>query len=642
LNVKDKRRRILFQKLRNRGNFLKSTISADVVPVRKPAYKNLDKPSPSTYLPCKYCRGFYKKKYLCRHMKRCPLNNDDKSERVNAQSEGQSLFSTYRENDVLRKDIFPTMRADEISFVAKTDPLICAVARRYLKSHREKQFWMVASRKMRQLAHLLIEIKKKVKVKSLLSALDSSNFDIIVESTKKIARFNPETESYGAPSLALHMGTELKDCIDVAHNMTLKKGTLGSEINNRLSNLKELIINEWRYEVSTIANNDLQQKMWNKPSLIPLAEDLTTLKSYLLSEGLKYRSVLEQNPHDRKAFTQLLEITYVQLLLLNRRRVGELQRMTLVSYTTNINNTNGGEFDKCITESEKVLMNSFKRIIIRGKRGRGVPVLFTKDMVSNTDLLVNLRDNFVKKSNPHLFPNIRSTTSISGTKAIYKHVRAAGVKNAAALTSTKLRKHLATMSQLINLSPQDLEQLATFMGHTSEIHKTYYRLPNDVYQMAKVSKLLLLNEKGEASKYKGKTLDEININLDASENEDSDDEDFDDDNISRIVNEHDDTGGSKEGNSDMLGPKLDKNKNSSDEGVSYVSKSAKKPKRVLQPWTEAQKEVALAYFKKHLLKKIPPKKNETLELINQNGELFSNKSWEKIKIFIVNTYNKKA
>ncbi|CAH1382021.1 unnamed protein product [Tenebrio molitor] len=133
LNVKDKRRRILFQKLRNRGNFLKSTISADVVPVRKPAYKNLDKPSPSTYLPCKYCRGFYKNKYLCRHMKRCPLNNDDKSERVNAQSEGQSLFSTYRENDVLRKDIFPTMRADEISFVAKTDPLICAVARRYLK-----------------------------------------------------------------------------------------------------------------------------------------------------------------------------------------------------------------------------------------------------------------------------------------------------------------------------------------------------------------------------------------------------------------------------------------------------------------------------------------------------------------------------
>jgi hypothetical protein len=92
-------------------------------------------------------------------MKRCPLNNDDKSERVNAQSEGQSLFSTYRENDVLRKDIFPTMRADEISFVAKTDPLICAVARRYLKSHREKQFWMVASRKMRHLAHLLIEIK---------------------------------------------------------------------------------------------------------------------------------------------------------------------------------------------------------------------------------------------------------------------------------------------------------------------------------------------------------------------------------------------------------------------------------------------------------------------------------------------------
>lgn len=106
---------------------------------------------------------------------------------------------------------------------------------------------------------------------------------------------------------------------------------------------------------------------------------------------------------------------------------------------------------------------------------------------------------------------------------IRKIVKQAGVKNPDAITSTKLRKHLATMSQVINLSEQDLDQLAEFMGRTSSIHKKCYRLPNDVYQTAKISKLLLLNETGQAPLFKGKTLDEIDVNLDIID-EDSVDE----------------------------------------------------------------------------------------------------------------------
>ncbi|XP_063908932.1 uncharacterized protein LOC135126741 [Zophobas morio] len=579
LNVRSKRRKDLFTKLRNKGNFLKSAVGKHVVPVRKPTLNSLEQLSTTAYLPCKHCKGFYKKKFLYRHVKKCPHNNDDKTIRTNAQSEGQSLFAAYRENDILRKEVFPTMRPDEISFTAKTDPLICAVARRYLKSHRDKQFRLVASRKMRQLASLLIEIKKKIKVKSLFQALDPLNFDILVQCTKIISRYDAETDSY------------------------------------------ELIVNEWRFEVSTIANSDLQQKKWNKPSLIPLAEDLTLLKAYLLAESDKCRNTLAEYPENEKAFKTLTELTYVQLLLLNRRRVGELQRMTVTSYTANINNKSTNEFDSCITESEKVLMKSFKRVVIRGKRGRGVPVLFTEEMVRNTDLLLQVRKHFMRHKNEYLFANTKSSSSISGTKAIYKHVRLAGVKNPAALTSTKLRKHLATMSQVINLSEQDLEQLANFMGHTSEIHKTYYRLPSDVYQMAKVSKLLLLNEKGEASKYKGQRLDDININLDIVEESDGDSEgdDFNEQNIRGEID------------------KNNKEPTSSKKNSMYVSQTKKK--RTLEPWTDSQKEVVLSYFKTHLKKKIPPKKNECLHLKSEHPDLFSNKSWEKMKIFVVNKYN---
>lgn len=522
LKVGDKRRKIMFNKLRNEGNFLKSTTEENVIPIRKATSD--EPPNLSTYLPCKFCKGFYKKTSLFRHIKVCPQNTDGRSKRTNAQADGQSLLATCSQNDSLRAEIFPTLRADQISLAAKTDKLICAVARRYLKSHRDKQFRVVASRKMRQLGALLIELRAELKVKSLFDVMTPKNFDALVHCTKKISKYNAETQTYGAPSLAANMGTLIKECIDAAYSLSLKSGISRDKL-EELKILKDLIITEWKYEVGTIANNNLQQNKWNKPSLIPLAQDLALIKAYLTTEAKKHVCTLEKEGNNQKAFKTLQEIVYVQLLLLNRRRVGELQRMTLLAYTSNITNETSSEFDSCVSESEKILMNSFKRVVIRGKRGRGVPVLFTEEMTNNTNLLIRLRDNFVDKYNLFLFANINSTTSINGASAVYKHVRLAGVQNAAAITSTKLRKHLATMSQIINLSPQDLEQLASFMGHTSATHMNFYRLPDDIYQTAKVSKLLLLSEKGQAAKFKGKQLDEIDINLEIEDEADSDNND---------------------------------------------------------------------------------------------------------------------
>lgn len=117
--VRDKRRKYLFTQLRHKGNFLKSASNENVVPVRQSS--DMEKPTVSSFLPCKYCKGFYKKKYLYRHIKTCPQNKDSKNGRINAISEGQSLFATYKKDDILRKEVFPTMRGDDISFVAKTD-----------------------------------------------------------------------------------------------------------------------------------------------------------------------------------------------------------------------------------------------------------------------------------------------------------------------------------------------------------------------------------------------------------------------------------------------------------------------------------------------------------------------------------------
>ena len=81
------------------------------------------------------------------------------------------------------------------------------------------------------------------------------------------------------------------------------------------------------------------------------------------------------------------------------------------------------------------------------------------------------------------------------------------------VTSTKLRKHAATLSQLLCLKENELDVLANFMGHDIRVHREYYRLPENTLQTAKVAKILMLLERGQVNNLAGRNLEEINVNL---------------------------------------------------------------------------------------------------------------------------------
>ncbi|KAL0155304.1 hypothetical protein M9458_049567, partial [Cirrhinus mrigala] len=67
------------------------------------------------------------------------------------------------------------------------------------------------------------------------------------------------------------------------------------------------------------------------------------------------------------------------------------------------------------------------------------------------------------------------------------------------------------MSQILNLKDNELDQLASFLGHDIRVHRDYYRLPDATIEIAKISKLLLAMEKGNLARFQGKSLDEIEI-----------------------------------------------------------------------------------------------------------------------------------
>lgn len=282
-----------------------------------------------------------------------------------------------------------------------------------------------------------------------------------------------------------------------------------------------------------------------------------------------------------------------------------------------------------LTQSEKILLHSLKRIVIRGKRGRGVPVLFDTDTVQSIEFLMGYRKNFDLNDNIYLFGLPGTSNPIAGAPVMRKHARKAlgDANKASLLTSTRLRKHLATMVQILKMERSDLEQLATFMGHTEATHSQFYRLPDDIYQTAKVSKLLLMAKSGSIEQYKGKSLTEIQ--LDGNLIDDVDVSDIEDE----VSMENDDIR-----NVENVS---DKNEALAEKENSNILKN-KKQKRKLVPWTAEQKKLAESFFKMHIVKKKPPKKEEVISFIGRYPNVFANKTWAVIKVYVQNKYSKKG
>lgn len=348
---------------------------------------------------------------------------------------------------------------------------------------------------------------------------------------------------------------------------------------------------------------------------------------------MKSKMKLISNSENVKAYRELLEAIFCSLLLFNKRRVGELQRITLLDFTKYYDKISfSTDFEKMLTESEKILYHSLKRIVIRGKRGRGVPVLFDRETVESVNYLISLREKFDLVSNPFLFGVPGCKNPISGTSVMRKHARVAlGDSNKASLiTSTKLRKHLATIVQILKMDRNELEQLATFMGHTAKTHTEFYRLPDDIYQTAKVSKLLMLAKSNSIEHYKGKTLTEIQIDENLVEcDSDQDQNDFIYEDV--LLSTETETI-SKAGPSNVKEDDLD--------NIDYSVLAKKKKKRILIPWTKEQKTITERFFTNHIIQRRPPKKDEVLSMIEKYPKIFANKSWMVIKVYVQNKYTK--
>ena len=115
----------------------------------------------------------------------------------------------------------------------------------------------------------------------------------------------------------------------------------------------------------------------------------------------------------------------------------------------------------------------------------------------------------VLSTNCYVFAYSHSENFLRGCDALRSAALKCGASNPSSLQATNLRKHVATLCQILNLKDHELDMLENYMGHDVRVHKQYYRLPDDVLQTSKLAKVFLLMDSGNLAKQKGKTLDEI-------------------------------------------------------------------------------------------------------------------------------------
>lgn len=93
--------------------------------------------------------------------------------------------------------------------------------------------------------------------------------------------------------------------------------------------------------------------------------------------------------------------------------------MTIRTYkSVNLQTEEDNEFQNCLAETKKILPKTYNRLVFRGKRGRGVPILLSSQMKTHFDMLLKVREHFVCSKD-----FVIHISSTSGTKILQEYVQ---------------------------------------------------------------------------------------------------------------------------------------------------------------------------------------------------------------------------
>lgn len=154
-------------------------------------------------------------------------------------------------------------------------------------------------------------------------------------------------------------------------------------------------------------------------------------------------------------------------------------------------------------------------VVLRGKTGRGVPVILPNDVKGSLQYLSN---STVRKSagippnNKYVFANAGA-----GVFRAYDAIRditqdpKAGLQMPSLIRTSNMRKYTATMLQAMNTTDAERQWVIDHLGHTMNVHREHYRQTSDLLERVEVAKILLIQDLNLVGKFHGKKLKDIQL-----------------------------------------------------------------------------------------------------------------------------------
>ncbi|CAD6214274.1 GSCOCG00011147001-RA-CDS, partial [Cotesia congregata] len=570
------------------------------------------------FIACGNCKGQYSRLVIRHHWRKCTKQNSKGQRIVLVKGKKVSARLHERANADVRKHIFPYLREDEVVRSIRYDELLIVFANKQCEQYGTNQhlYQMVRSR-LRLLGRLLVAIKSlNSHITSFTHIFQPRHYDFLIEAVKKVAVFLPETKTFLHPAVGSTIGTLLKKVGEILRSEYIKKEE--KENQKKVEDFLKLLEEDYGTSINRIVTETQTQHFRTKEVVLPSTNDIQKLYKYLVDERNKYFQEL-QVKFSFKSWKKLSEMTLLSLLVFNRRRPGEIERLFVKNFQScrGINDMADREIYETLAPEGKALAKRYKRFEIRGKRNRTVAVLVDEDLKECMDLVFKYRkDAQVSRKNEYFFgmPSLDKDRhrSLGACYLLRQHAAKCGADFPCHLRGTKLRKHVATRCINLNLEGNQVTDLANFMGHHEDIHKKIYRQPVAATDIVKMSKILQM-------------VQGVNDSSDDSSDDEAEPS------TSRVTMSEPNVSQSDS----VYGPDTSRFSVQSRINQSSLKFDNSAPKT----WTDEAKSTVLSAFKRHLENGNVPSGKEMQELINTH-DCFKGRSVPQMRSWL-HTYKKK-
>jgi len=522
-------RKSIIESIRKKGDFIHNTkpkynTGILIVP-RQKQRKSVN--MAEDYVCCKFCKGFFSQRTIRLHVGKCDPTRKKGARNILSAGRRTAGFIHPSANTTLRRIVFPVMRDDIVVRCIKYDELIIKYGNKLCEKYTLSHQHDLIRAELRLLGRFKLElISIDSDIKDLKDVFQPRKFDAAIASLRKVAEWDEKIGWFTHPATAQHITTLVKKCA-----RKLRSECIKCEDEEKKRKVDDFLL-LWEEEVPSLINKraleDLMSQKRKKKIILPSKQDIKLLYSYLKRECNTCMEILKHG-FDIHAWTLLSQSTLVLIQIFNRRRAGEIERLTQANYETKqvLSENVDPEIYAKLSESTKKVSGQFLRLKLRGKLGRDVSVLLSPIVVEYIENILKFRKEAgVSVDNEYIFciPH-RNSLSKKYRRAcplLRRFANECGALMPSSLRGTILRKHIATYTAMLDVEESLVEHLANFMGHHKDIHKTIYRIPVPVAEITDVSQLLMAAIGDDENKN-----NEYSTNND-EENESSDDQNSDD------------------------------------------------------------------------------------------------------------------